>query len=267
MLTGEQMRSVEFGNRNLDSLPSITNKFQKNAISMSLLRRRESRKPSKGWIPDIKRGAGLLEFIPLKNGAGMTPRRPRRLFQQPTNLIVRRFRTLQSGFRIYVKVLLILCMMPLAACGYQMVGKETHVPPGLNSVAVPTFKNRTYEPGIEVPFTQAFLNEFILDRRVNVVNRAQADSVLEGFITDFRIYSVSYDRSGFVVEYQTSVVLDLTLKDRTGKVLWEEKNFSETQWFRASSGILINEANKSAAIQQIGRLVAERLRNRFFYNF
>ena len=160
-----------------------------------------------------------------------------------------------------------ICLILLVACGYQMVGKETHVPPGLNSIAIPTFKNRTYEPGIEVPFTQAFLREFILDRRVNVVDRAQADSLLEGVITDFRIYSVSYDPSGLVLEYQTTVMLDLTLKDRTGKVLWEEKNFSETQWFRASSSVLTNEANKTAAIQQIGRLVAERLRNRFFYNF
>jgi outer membrane lipopolysaccharide assembly protein LptE/RlpB len=161
----------------------------------------------------------------------------------------------------------LLCFLFLSACGYQMVGKETHVPPGLNSVAIPTFKNGTYEPGIEVPFTQAFLREFILDRRVNVVDRAQADSLLEGIITDFRIYSVSYDRSGLVLEYQTTVVLNLTLKDRTGKVLWEQKHFSETQWFRASSNVLTNEANKTAAIQKIGRLVAERLRNRFFYNF
>ncbi|OGP96440.1 MAG: hypothetical protein A2157_00870 [Deltaproteobacteria bacterium RBG_16_47_11] len=157
--------------------------------------------------------------------------------------------------------------MPLTACGYQMVGKETHVPPGLNSIAIPAFKNRTYEPGIEVPFTQAFLREFILDRRVNVVDRAQADSILEGIITDFRSYSVSYDQSGLVLEYQTTVILDLTLKDRTGKVLWEQKGFSETQWFRASSSVLTSEVNKTAAIQRIGRLVAERLRNRFFYNF
>ena len=165
------------------------------------------------------------------------------------------------------KSLPVICLLLLAACGYRMVGKETHVPPGLKSVAISTFKNRTYEPGIEVPFTQAFLNEFILDRRVNVVGRAQADSLLEGVITDFRIYTVSYDRSGLVLEYQTSVMLDLTLKDRVGKVLWEEKGFFETQWFRASSSVLTNEVNKTAAIQQIGRLVAERLRNRFFYDF
>ncbi len=163
---------------------------------------------------------------------------------------------------------ILLGFLFLSACGYQMVGKETHVPPGLNSIAIPTFKNQTYEPGIEIQFTQAFLREFILDRRVNVVDRAQADSVLEGIIKAFRLFSVAYDPSGLVAEYQTTIVLDVTLRDRTGKVLWEQKDFSETTWFRASSGsVLINEVNKQAAIQAAGRLVAGRLRNRFFYNF
>ena len=155
----------------------------------------------------------------------------------------------------------------LSGCGYQMVGKETHVPPGLNSLAVPTFKNQTFEPGIEVPFTQGFLKEFIRDRRVNVVDRKGADSVLEGVIKSFIIYSVSYDKSGFALEYEVRVTLDLTLKKSTGEVLWEEKNFSETRWFRASSDVLTNEANKAVALQQIGRYSAERIRNRFFYNF
>jgi hypothetical protein len=161
----------------------------------------------------------------------------------------------------------LLCFLLPMGCGYQMVGKETHVPPGLNSVAIPTFKNQTFEPGIEVPFTQAFLKEFILDRRVQVVSRAEADSVLEGVIKYFRIYSVSYDKFGFVMEYQTDITLDLTLKKRTGEVLWKEKGFSETTWFRAFSSGLINEASKQAAIQEAGRLAAGRIRSRFFYNF
>ncbi len=165
------------------------------------------------------------------------------------------------------KIVPIIGMVLLMGCGYQMVGKETHVPPGLNSVAIPTFKNQTFEPGIEIPFTQAFLTEFIQDKRVNVVGRTEASSVLEGVVKFFTIISVSYNASGFVTEYQTNVVLDITLKDRTGKVLWQEKDFSETAWFRASSSGLINEANKQAAIKETGKLVAGRIRNRFFYNF
>ncbi|MGZ3538869.1 MAG: LPS assembly lipoprotein LptE [Thermodesulfobacteriota bacterium] len=165
------------------------------------------------------------------------------------------------------KMLPIIAMVLLVGCGYQMVGKETHIPPGLNSVAVPTFKNQTFEPGIEIPLTQAFLREFIQDRRVNVVGRAEASSVLEGVVKYFRIYSVSYNASGFVQEYQTDVILDITLKDREGKVLWQEKDFTEHAWFRASSSGLINEANKQAAIQEAGKLIAGRIKYRFFYNF
>jgi len=161
----------------------------------------------------------------------------------------------------------IFCLFLLTGCGYQLVGKETHVPPGLTSVAIPTFANQTFEPGIEVPFTQGFLREFIRERRVKVLDRGDADSTLEGIIKYFNIASVSYDRSGFVLEYQTTVIIDLTLKKRTGEVIWKESDLSETRWYRASSNVLFNEASKATAIQQIGTFVAERVRTRFFYNF
>jgi iron complex transport system substrate-binding protein len=46
---------------------------QRNGDPVSLPRRRESRRKAlKKWIPRIKCGAGLLEFIPMKIGAGMT---------------------------------------------------------------------------------------------------------------------------------------------------------------------------------------------------
>jgi outer membrane lipopolysaccharide assembly protein LptE/RlpB len=153
------------------------------------------------------------------------------------------------------------------ACGYKMAGKETHVPAGLSSIAIPTLKNKTFEPGIEIPFTQAFLNEFIQDKRVKVVSRAEADAILEGVVTDFTAWGVAYDKSGFVLQYMTSIVVNFTLKDRTGKVLWEEKGWTENQWFRASSTGVTNEAAKQVAIQRTAGFMAERIRDRFFYNF
>ncbi len=161
----------------------------------------------------------------------------------------------------------LLYLFLLMGCGYRWVGKETHVPPGINSVAIPTFINRTFEPGIEIPFTQAFLKEFIKDRRVKVVDRNLADSVLEGVIKSFTIYSVSYDPSNYALEYYTTIVIDLTLRKRTGEVLWTEKDFSESRYYRASPNVLTNEANKAVAIQEIGKFTAERIRNRFFYHF
>ncbi len=161
----------------------------------------------------------------------------------------------------------LLCFLLPIGCGYQMVGKETHVPPGLNSIAIPTFKNQTVEPGVEVPFTQGFLREFINDRRVRVVDRAQADSILEGVIKDFSIYSVAYDRSGLAIEYQTTVVIDLTLRKKTGEVIWTVKDLSDGRVYRTSFNILVSESNRAAAVQNLGRFMAEMIRNRFFYNF
>ncbi len=148
-----------------------------------------------------------------------------------------------------------------------MVGKETHVPPGVNSIAIPTFKNLTFEPGIEIQFTQAFLNEFIQDRRVKVVTQAEADTILTGVMKSFTAYGMAYDKSGFVLQYQISVIVDLTVTDRAGKVLWVENGVSENQWFRASSVGVTNEAAKQVAIQRTAASMAERIRNRFFYNF
>jgi len=169
---------------------------------------------------------------------------------------------------IFVKnYFFIVCLFLLLGCGYQLVGKETHVPPGLTSVAIPTFVNQTFEPGIEIQFTQGFLREFIRERRVKVLDRREADSILEGVIKSFQSYSVAYDRSGLVTEYQTTVVIDLVLKKKNGETLWVEKDISETRWYKTSSAILISESSKAAAIQQIGEFIAERVRNRFFYNF
>jgi hypothetical protein len=152
-------------------------------------------------------------------------------------------------------------------CGYHMAGKETHVPQGISSVAIPTFVNRTFEPGIEIQFTQEFLNEFIHDRRVQVVDRKEADSILEGTIKSLSVVSASYNQSFIVRQYQTTVVIDLVLRKKTGEVVWTEKDLSETRWYRVTSDVLINEASKTAAIQQMAKFIAERMRSRFFYQF
>ncbi|MDI6763761.1 MAG: LptE family protein [Thermodesulfobacteriota bacterium] len=168
---------------------------------------------------------------------------------------------------LWKKFFLAFFAVLIVGCGYKMVGKETHLPPGITSLAVPTFINQTFEPGIEVPFTHGFLREFIQDRRVKVVGRNEADSVLEGVIKSFQIYSVSYDRSGIALEYQATVVIDLTLRKKNGEILWMEKDLSDSRVYRTSYNILVSESNKAAAIQLLGRFMAERIRNRFFYNF
>jgi outer membrane lipopolysaccharide assembly protein LptE/RlpB len=161
----------------------------------------------------------------------------------------------------------LICLGLLWGCGYHVAGKETHTPPGLKSVAIPTLKNQTLEPGIETHFTQAFLRQFIKDRRVKVVDRKEADAVLEGTIKSFYLLSSAYDRSGFATEFQTIVVMDIALKKRNGEILWKENDLLERAWYRTSPSVVISEDNKQNAIQKVAESVGERMLNRFFYNF
>ncbi len=177
------------------------------------------------------------------------------------------FRSRKARTRAFGGLFLFFGMTLLLSCGYQVVGKMTHVPPGIASVAIPTFVNQTFEPWIEVPLTRGFLNEFIRDQRIRVVRREEADSILEGVIKSFQSSSVAYDLSGLATEYQTTVVIDLFLKKRSGETLWAERDVSETRWYKASSAVLISESNKAAAIEEVGRFIAERMRARFFYHF
>jgi outer membrane lipopolysaccharide assembly protein LptE/RlpB len=179
---------------------------------------------------------------------------------------VNKFLSLRT-LRLCGEIVFLFLLIFLFACGYQLVGKETHVPSGMTSLAIPTFVNKTLEPGIEIQFTEAFLQDFIFDRRVKILDRDAADSTLEGVIKSFSIQSVSYDRSGQVLEYQTNIVVDLVLKKRTGEIVWKEMNLSETQWYRALSIGVLNETSKAIAVQSMARLVAQRVRNRLFYNF
>lgn len=176
-------------------------------------------------------------------------------------------RTPNSKLRAFGRPFLIIWVALLLSCGYQFVGKETHVPSGLTSVAIPTFVNQTFEPGIEIPFTQGFLREFIRDRRVKVLDRSEADAILEGVVKTFQIYSVAYDTSGLATEYQTTIVVDLTLKKRNGETIWKEVDLSESRWYRMSFAVLVSESRRSAAIEDIGKVIAERVRNRYFYKF
>jgi outer membrane lipopolysaccharide assembly protein LptE/RlpB len=172
-----------------------------------------------------------------------------------------------AALPIMKRLLSVFLLMLLCGCGYHLAGKDTHLPPGVTSVAIPTLVNQTLEPGIEIVFTQAFLQEFIRDKRVKVVDRKEADSILEGVIKSFYVYSVSYDKSGYALEYQTVVTMDITLKRKNGEILWQDKDVLEREWYQTNPSVIATEDNRVNAIQQTASSIAERVRNRFYYNF
>ncbi len=108
----------------------------------------------------------------------------------------------------------------LSACGPYRLG--TTLPENMKTVFVPTFENRTNEPGIEIDVTNAVINRFRVDGNLAPVSEEEADTVLLGKIVGWqrRVLTYTGEDDDEVEEYRLFVIAVITFRDRrTGEVL------------------------------------------------
>jgi hypothetical protein len=87
----------------------------------------------------------------------------------------------------------VLALLALAAAGCAGYRLGTTLPPGIRSVHVPAFVNRTEEPEVETEATRAVLSELQQDGTLRVADAGNADTVLRVTLTDYRLEPVRYD--------------------------------------------------------------------------
>jgi hypothetical protein len=162
------------------------------------------------------------------------------------------------------RVLLVLafCLPALAGCGYHTVGSATHLPPGLKTLAVPLFTTQTNSNHTEVALTEAVLREFAARTRFRVVpaDGSDADAVLHGTILKQYVAPLTYNTStqqssSFLI----TLVLSVTIKDRDGRVLFENKNYTYREQYQATSNLPTFIQEDPAAMQRLSRHFASQL--------
>jgi hypothetical protein len=88
-----------------------------------------------------------------------------------------------------MKKLALLLALPalsvLTNCaGYQLGASKPHQMANVTKLAVPTFKNNTLEPRLEVLVTNALIKKLQTDGAYQIVPRSEADAVLTASIED-----------------------------------------------------------------------------------
>ena len=121
-------------------------------------------------------------------------------------------------------VLGISCMMiSLQGCGYRV---GSILPLDIHSVAIPTFINKTMQPGIETSITNAVIERFQIDGTLRVVNKNDADTLLVGELISYKREPLRYAGKdyGNVVEYRLTIVCKLSLIDlKTNEPEWKDR--------------------------------------------
>lgn len=96
----------------------------------------------------------------------------------------------QKIFSIVSKLLCIFVFFN-AGCAYNWGHTGRSLPGGYQQIVVPIFKNKTYEPGIEVSFTNSLIQEFERSRVARITDVKQAEVIVEG-----EIVSIDYAPGG-----------------------------------------------------------------------
>jgi hypothetical protein len=157
-----------------------------------------------------------------------------------------------------MKKLAVLLALPaillLTNCaGYQLGASRPHQMANVTKLAVPTFKNDTLEPRLEVLVTNALIKKLQMDGAYQIVPRSEADAVLVATIEDIERSQFRSVRSNTLrsSEILNRLVVKYKVQDNVGAEL-----LSGTE--RAWSNIVL-DPNVQLSERQALADAAERL--------
>jgi lipopolysaccharide assembly LptE-like protein len=134
------------------------------------------------------------------------------------------------------------------------------LPPNVKNIAVPMFRNLTQQPAVEDVVTSAVVNAFA-NTGIKVVPVQQADSILEGEITEYSVQSIAYDSSINAEVFRLRMRLNLHFRDvRNNTMIWRQDGIEDQADFRARGDVAQTiSQERTGAVTQAAVEIARRI--------
>jgi lipopolysaccharide assembly LptE-like protein len=131
-------------------------------------------------------------------------------------------------------------------CGYQFVGESSLIPKDARTIYVEPFVNRSRDVGMEKELTTALRGEFYRRGQLTVVEGSeQADLILTGVIRSIERNVASVNRKDEVLQYESVLVLDVTLRRREpNEILWRGQGLRLTEVFGGSRAAVVTTSSE-----------------------
>ena len=139
--------------------------------------------------------------------------------------------------RLRWHALLVLCSLTLlCGCGYHTLGHSARLPQDMKTLAVPMFVNQTQTYRIEQILTRDVVREFLGRTHYRVVTDATgSDAILRGTVLTAQSTPLTYDaQNGRISSALVTVTMKVSLLDHSGRVLFENQNYSFRQQYQVS---------------------------------
>jgi hypothetical protein len=137
--------------------------------------------------------------------------------------------------RVLAVTLVVAAASLVTGCGYTT---GSSLDQKFQTVYVAPFENTSGEYDLQAPLTNAVRRKFINDTRLEVVQRPDADIVLEGVILDYQLKGVTFDEEDGVTQFLTVITAGIRAFDGvTGDLVWAEpKMAGESSYYTRAAG-------------------------------
>jgi len=155
-----------------------------------------------------------------------------------------------------------LACAALSGCGYHAVGHSSRLPQDVKVLAVPMFVNQTQTYRIEQILTRDVVRELIGRTHYRVVTDSASapDASLSGTVLSAQATPLTYDaQSGRISSAAVTVTMKVSLVDRSGRVLFENQNYSFRQQYQVSREVTSFFEEGTPALHRLSRDFANTL--------
>lgn len=142
----------------------------------------------------------------------------------------------------------------LSGCGYHTPGHSAALPPGIQTIAVPSFENRTHSYRLEQVLTSAVLRELTTRTKYKIeqANGNSPDATLHGAVLSATSAPLTYDRqTGRASSMEVTVTMAVKLTARDGHVLYENPTYVFREQYEVSREITSFFEEESPALARL----------------
>jgi hypothetical protein len=158
-----------------------------------------------------------------------------------------------------VLVVLTALLLLLTGCGYSLQGGRGSFAPGVRTVFVDVFTNKTSEANADSIFRIAFSSQIVQNSHFKLAQSpGEADAILRGTILSLQTSPLAYKTSSLSAEDRITVTMQISFEERaSGKTFWANDAYTGIGDYPVTTAGA-TEASRRDALTKLANDTAER---------
>ena len=146
-------------------------------------------------------------------------------------------------------VLAIYCLF-FSGCGYRLIGTGSALPPHIKTIHIPVFENNSSQPEIHRQLTSFVLQSFISDGRLKIVNKDEADLIVDATLSYYNLRNVAFSSQDLVSDIIIELEIDLKVTDQVKSKIFIKKKLKQQWDYKSTPDLADTETARLEALDQ-----------------